>query len=98
MVRTKRPWSLLSSHGLVLVTVARFGSVTVPEIADKTGLSRSTVLHSLKDLRAAGMLLVRRKGRRNEYEINAAAPFRHPLMSDLEIRGLLESVGRPAQL
>jgi DNA-binding transcriptional ArsR family regulator len=95
MVRTKRPWSLLSSHGLVLVTVARFG---IPEIADRTGLSRSTVLHSLKDLRTAGMLLVRRRGRRNEYEINASVPFRHPVMSDLEIRGLIEAVGKPGQL
>ena len=96
MVRRKRPWSILSSHGLVLVVVARFGDITVPDIAEKTGLSRSTVLHSLKDLRRSRMIRVRRRGRRNEYEMQEEAKFRHPVLRDLEIGGLLRAVAKPA--
>ena len=90
-MRTKRPWSLLSSHGLVLVSVARFGDITVPEIAAKTGLSRSTVLHALKDLRRSRMLKVHRNGRRNEYQIQDSASFRHPVLKDTEIGDLLQA-------
>lgn len=94
MVKKKRPWSILSSHGLTLVTVARFGDLSVPEICEKTGLSRSTILHALKDLRMARMLKVRRVGRRNNYEIERSAYMRHPLTSDTEIGDLLKAFGR----
>lgn len=95
-MRKKKPWSLLSSHGLVLVTIARYGNPTVPQIVQKTGLSRSTVLHALKDLRRSGMLKVRRQGRRNAYEIVGSVSFRHPVMRDSNIGALLQAV-KPAR-
>jgi DNA-binding transcriptional regulator GbsR (MarR family) len=75
----------------VLVSVARFGDLTVPEISAKTGLSRSTVLHGLKDLRKARMLKVKRVGRRNQYHIQGAASFRHPILRDTDIGDLLKA-------
>lgn len=89
MVRKKRPWSLLSTHGLVLVAVARFGDLAVPEICKKTGLSRSTVLNALKDLRRSRMLRARRAGRRNTYNIDESASLRHPILRDTDIGSLL---------
>jgi DNA-binding transcriptional regulator GbsR (MarR family) len=92
MAKKKRPWSLLSSHGLVLVTVMRYGDLAVPEIAEKTGLSRSTVLTALKGLRNAKMLRVRRRiGRKNMYSIEDSANFRHPILKDVEVSALLEA-------
>lgn len=91
MVKKKRPWSLLSSHGLVLVTVARYGDLAVPEICDKTSLSRSTVLHAIKDLRRARMLKVRRVGRRNQYQIERKTNLRHPIARDTELGDLLKA-------
>lgn len=92
MVRVKRPWSLLSSHGLVLVTIVRLGDLAVPEICEKTGLSRSTVLNVLKDLKNAKILQVRRVGRRNHYALEVDATFRHAIVSDTHISDLLSAL------
>lgn len=92
MVRVKRPWSLLSSHGLVLVTIVRFGDLAVPEICEKTGLSRSTVLNVLKDLDKEKILRVRRVGRRNTYALEKDATFRHKVVSDAQISELLKAL------
>ena len=92
MVRIKRPWSLLSSHGLVLVTIVRFGDLSVPEICEKTGLSRSTVLNVLKDLRKSKILNVRKVGRRNTYHLEEDARFRHRIVSDTHIADLLAAL------
>jgi hypothetical protein len=91
MVRLKRPWSLLSSHGLVLVTIVRFGDLTVPQICEKTGLSRSTVLNVLKDLKTSQILIVRRTGRRNTYQLSEDATFRHQIMADTHISELFKA-------
>lgn len=93
MARKKRPWSLLSSHGLVLVTVARYGDLAVPDISQKTGLSRSTVLNVLKDLRRTRMLRVRRVGRRNTYNIDTSKTLRHPIVRDTDLGDLLGAFG-----
>jgi DNA-binding transcriptional ArsR family regulator len=94
MARKKQPWSLLSSHGLVLTAVARYGDITVPEIAEKSGLSRSTVLHCLKDLRRSRMLKVRRQGRRNEYEIDGTVGFRHPILRETRIGDVVTALAQ----
>lgn len=94
MVRVKRPWSLLSSHGLVLVTILRLGDLTVPLICEKTGLSRSTVLNVLKDLKNAKILRVRRIGRRNSYSLEEDATFRHAIVADAQISDLLRILPR----
>jgi len=89
MVRVKRPWSLLSSHGLVLVTLVRLGDLAVPQICEKTGLSRSTVLNVLKDLKNSRILKVQRVGRRNTYALEENAKFRHQILADAQISDLL---------
>jgi predicted transcriptional regulator len=91
MAKVARPWSLLSSHGLILVTVSRYPNLTVVGIADKVRLNRATVLRVLRDLRTIGMLDVRRVGRRNAYAVNKDASFRHPVLRDARIEGLLQA-------
>lgn len=78
----------------MLVTIVRFGDLTVPEICEKTGLSRSTVLNALKDLNEARILDVRRVGRRNAYRLNKDAKFRHQVVADAHIGDLLSTLPR----
>jgi hypothetical protein len=90
MVRRKKPWSLFSSHGLVFLSVARYGDLSVPELMEKTALSRSTVLNVVKDLRKSRMIAVRRIGRRNSYDFRRDASFRHDVARDVRIGDLLD--------
>lgn len=91
MVRRNKRWSLLSSHGLVLVTVSRYGSITVPEIGQRTHLSRASALRVLRDLQDAGMLQTSQQGRRNVYHIRREVSFRHPVLKDSHIGDLLKA-------
>lgn len=44
-------------------------SVSVDELAEKLGLAKSTVSHHLKELRQAGLIHVRKRGRFNEFAL-----------------------------
>jgi hypothetical protein len=90
VVRRKKPWSLFSSHGVVLLSIARYGDLSVPQLMEKTRLSRSTVLNALGDLRRARMIAVTRQGRRNTYNFQRDATFRHAIAKDVPIGDLLD--------
>lgn len=91
MARKQAPWSLLSTHGLVLVCVSRYGDITVMDIAKRTGVSRGTVLRVLRDLQASGMLDVCRLGRKNTYRIRGSVTFRHPVLRGRGVEELLKA-------
>lgn len=82
-------WYLVSSHGSVLFYVAVHPECTIREIADDMALTQRTVWGLIGDLRRAGMLHVRRDGRRHHYRVNLDAPFRHPILNDLTLRTVL---------
>lgn len=86
----KKPWSLLSSQGLVLVTLCRHRGVTINEVTAKCGLSRGTVFRALRDLQDAGMLEVHHSGRRSFYQVRPDVSFRHPELQDRGIGELLK--------
>jgi DNA-binding transcriptional ArsR family regulator len=85
----EREWRLFTSQGLVLLTLGGSTDCTISQIAAITGLGRSTVLSALADLREADMVEIRREGRRNYYEINKSALFRHPSLKERKIGDLL---------
>lgn len=91
MARKQAPWSLLSTHGLVLVCVSRYRDITIMGIAERTGVSRGTVLRVLRDLQVSGMLDVRRSGRKNTYRIRGKVTFRHPVLRDRGVEELLKA-------
>lgn len=74
------------------MTVVRLGDLAVPQICQKTGLSRSTVLNVLKDLKNSRILKVRRVGRRNTYALEENAKFRHQIVADAHISDLLAAL------
>jgi predicted transcriptional regulator len=82
-------WYLVSSHGAVLFYIAAHPECTIRQISDDMALTQRTVWGLIGDLRRAGMLNIRRDGRRHHYTVNLDAPFRHPIIKDLTLRTVL---------
>lgn len=72
-------WTLLSTHGLVLLAVAAAPNATQREIAATLGVTERTVQNAVGDLVAAGYLERMPVGRRNRYRVRVDQPLRHPL-------------------
>lgn len=82
-------WYLVSSHGAVLFYVAVHPGCTIRQIAEDMSLTQRTVWGLIGDLRRAGMLHVRREGRRHHYTVNLDADFRHPIIKGFSLRVIL---------
>jgi DNA-binding IclR family transcriptional regulator len=61
-----------------LIQIARNPESTVREIALETGITERATHAVLKDLRQAKIVLAKRHGRQNTYEIDVAALMDHP--------------------
>ena len=79
------PWTLVTSHGLVLLYIAGTPNATIREISEHLELTERRIADVIRDLERAAMIKVTREGRRNRYTLNSDAHFRHPLMSDIPI-------------
>jgi hypothetical protein len=82
-------WYLVSSHGSILFYVAAKQDCTIRDIAEALCLTRRTVWGIVGDLRRAGMILVRKNGRRHHYSVNLDGPFRHPTIKGYALRHVL---------
>lgn len=85
-------WYIWSSHGTVLFYIAMHPDSTIAEIADGLCLTQRTIWGVVGDLRRAGMLQIRREGRRHHYSINLEATFRHPTISGVPLRMLFGAI------
>ena len=85
-------WFLSSSHGNLLFHIAANPECTIRDIADAMCLTRRTVWGVIGDLRRAGMLSIRKNGRRHHYTVNLDAPFLHPTVRDYALRDILGQV------
>ncbi len=92
MQPTSPTWSLLSSHGLVLFHIAANPNQTLRQLSDTLGLTEYWVGQIVKDLAAAEMLRVERRGLRNHYQVNPDAHFRHPTLAHIPLAQLLACV------
>lgn len=97
MAKVSKPWSLLSSHGLVLAAISQIPDDTVLGIAERTNLSRATVLRAVRDLESAKMVKTERHGRRNIYSVDSTVTFRHPIVRGARIEGLIDAVAPRAR-
>ena len=79
----------MSSHGAVLIEVARHGDATVREIAEQAGLTERQAHRVLADLVAEGYVTRERVGRRNRYRVHRGQPMRHPRLAHLRVGELL---------
>jgi len=87
-------WTFLTSHGFVLLEVARTPDATVREIAERVGLTERQSHRVLSDLVAGGYLQRQRVGRRNQYRVDESLPMRHPIASDHRVGELLGALRR----
>jgi DNA-binding transcriptional ArsR family regulator len=83
---------LFSSHGIVLFYIGANPGCTINDVASAMSLTRRTVSSLIGDLRRAGMLHVRKEGRRHHYTVNLDAPFLHPTLSGYTLRPILGKV------
>jgi len=84
-----KQWYLVSSHGSVLFFIATHPDCTTSDIAQAHTLSRRTVWGIIGNLRRAGLLTVRKEGRRHHYEVDPTGPFLHPTISGVPLSVVL---------
>lgn len=82
-------WTLLTSHGHVLVEIARNPDARIRELAASAGITERAAAAIVADLVAAGYLTRTRVGRRNHYVVHLDLPFRHPAQRGLRVGQLL---------
>ncbi len=93
----KNDWYLVSSQGAILFYIVAQPDCTIKDIAEAMCLTRRTVWGVVGDLRRAGMLHVRKNGRRHHYSVNLDAPFRHPVIDGITLRQVLGPLTRQAR-
>jgi hypothetical protein len=83
------PWTLVTSHGLVLLFIAGSPHATIREISENLELTERRIADVIRDLERAKMIAVTREGRRNRYALNPDAHFLHPIMTDIPIKAFV---------
>ncbi len=92
MQHTNPNWTIFSYHGMVLFHVAANPDVTLRELSHRLGITERHVFRIVKDLAAADMLLIQRRGRRNVYVVNPEAHLRHPTLAHIPLRCIIQAV------
>jgi predicted ArsR family transcriptional regulator len=85
-------WTFLTNHSHVLVCLARDPDLRLRDIAAEVGITERAVQGIVKDLEAAGCLVIHREGRRNRYEIVLDRPMRHRVERHHVIGDLLDAM------
>ncbi|MEU9107395.1 helix-turn-helix domain-containing protein [Streptomyces xanthophaeus] len=86
----RTPWTFLTSHARVLLTLAHNPAARLRDVAETCMLTERSVQAIVADLEQEGYLTRVREGRRNHYRISPGAKFRHPAEADRDIAGLLD--------
>ena len=90
----ERRWAFISSHGAVLIEVARSPRATVRELAERARITERQAHRVLNDLSEAGYITRTRVGRRNEYLVNEDRSMRHPAVAAHTVSELLDALAR----
>jgi len=93
-VGERATWTFLTSHGSVLIEVARDPDATVREIAERADLTERQAHRVLADLVDGGYIQRQRLGRRNHYRVNEALPLRRTSVSGRRVGELLDALRR----
>ena len=83
---------LFSSQGLVLLLIALRPGITVKDLAESLVLTYRTVWGLVGELRNAGLLKVRKEGRRHHYFVNLDAQFPDPLLSHMTMGDVVNAI------
>lgn len=88
-------WTLLTSHGRVLIEVARDPAARIKDIAAAADLTERATQAILADLEAEGFISHTRIGRRNRYTVNPDHPLRHRAHAGHRVGSLLAALAPP---
>lgn len=72
---------LLCSHGGALFYIASHPDCTIDDLANGLFVTRRTVWGLVGELKRAGLISIRREGRRHHYSVKQGAAFPDPLLS-----------------
>ena len=90
MIRT--PWRLFCTHATILYYIGRHPGTSVLQIADALALTTRTVWGLIGDLKRAGLIEVRKEGRRHHYTLKGDARIPDPLLSHLTAGQLMQAL------
>jgi hypothetical protein len=82
-------WSFLTSHGRVLLCIARDPVVRLRDVAASLGITERSAHAIVADLTAAGYVVKHKHGRRNRYQIQAHLPLPEPASQEPAIGDVL---------
>jgi DNA-binding MarR family transcriptional regulator len=80
----------MSTHGVVLLHIARHPGSTLREMAEVLGLTERRISQIVQDLAAAEYLKIERVGRRSAYTVNESASMRHPTLHHVRLGDVLD--------
>jgi len=82
-------WTFLTNHAHVLFCISQDPSMRLRDVAQRVGITERATQRIVAELEASGYLRHERMGRRNQYELLADAPLRHPIEAHVAVRDLL---------
>jgi DNA-binding MarR family transcriptional regulator len=85
-------WTLMSSHGHVLLHLAVHPDSTLRETSRVVGITERQVVRLVGDLTEAGLIQPRRMGRRNSYSLNLDARLQQPVLEGVPLRNLIDAL------
>ncbi|MCH7510046.1 MAG: winged helix-turn-helix transcriptional regulator [Proteobacteria bacterium] len=85
-------WTFFSNNAHVLVCLTQMFQPTTREIAIRVGITERAVQRILTRLVEAGVLKIKKSGRRNCYELDLQRQLRHPLESHKTIGEFLQLI------
>ena len=92
MAQAKAKCTLLTTHALVLLCIARNSEARIRDIAEEVGVTERTAHSIVTDLVREGYVERTRAGRRNVYVVNRHRQLAHPLTGESEIGELLAAL------
>jgi DNA-binding MarR family transcriptional regulator len=90
-----KPWTFVTNHTQVLLTIARDSDVRMRDIAAIVGITERAAQSIVADLIEEGYVTRERVGRRNHYSVNPELKMRHPSQREQEVGTLLDVLNVP---
>ena len=87
---TAKPWTLLTSHGRVLLLIAQNPDLRIRDLAELAGITERSAQAIVTDLEEVGYIDRQKVGRRNVYSLHPELPFRHPAEADHTVGELID--------
>jgi Mn-dependent DtxR family transcriptional regulator len=92
-----REWGFLTNHGRVLLCIAHDPGVRLRDIATELGITERTAYGVVTDLTAAGYVVKKKDGRRNQYKVQGHLPVRDAVTRERTIGELLNALVEPTR-